>query len=76
MTSLNKMAPDQEGVVASIDGDTRFLSRITSIGLTPGCKVKVIKNDKGRPILVFLRDTLVALNNKECERILVEERSN
>ncbi|MCR5802732.1 MAG: ferrous iron transport protein A [Clostridia bacterium] len=76
MKSLNKMTPDQEGVVASIDGDTRFLSRITSIGLTPGCKVKVIKNDRSRPVLVFLRDTLVALNSKECERIMVEERSN
>ena len=72
MTNLSDMAPDKEGVVASIEGDTRFLSRITSIGLTPGCKVKVIKNDKNRPLLVFMRDTMVALNKNECKNIKVE----
>ena len=37
--SLSDMTKGAEGVISSINGDTRFLSRITSIGLTPGCKV-------------------------------------
>ena len=72
MKSLSSLSVNKEGVIASIDGDTRFLSRVTSIGLTPGCRVKVIKNDKNRPLLVYSRDTMIALNKKECENILVE----
>ena len=74
MKNLSDLSPGNEGVIVSINGDTRFLSRITSIGLTPGCKIRVIKNDKNRPILVFLRDTMVALNKNECSNIKVEVR--
>ena len=52
---------------------TTFVSRITSIGLTPGCKVTVVKNEKRRPLLVYSRDTMIALNRNECEDIEVEE---
>ena len=38
--SLNELSENTDAVVSGIDGDTRFVSRITSIGLTPGCKVK------------------------------------
>ncbi|MBQ7658469.1 MAG: ferrous iron transport protein A [Butyrivibrio sp.] len=60
-------------VVKSLNGDDRFISRITSIGLTPGCSVRVLRNDKNRPMLVFSRDTMIALNRKECMGIEVSE---
>ena len=60
------------GVIARVNGDTRFVSRITSIGLTPGCRVTVIKNEKRRPLLVYSRDTMIALNRNECDDIEVE----
>ncbi len=69
--SLSNMTKGAEGIISSINGDTRFLSRITSIGLTPGCKVKIIKNDKNRPILLYSRDTMIALNKDECDNIMV-----
>lgn len=72
MKKLSDLKKDQSCRIVSIDGDSRFVSRITSIGLTPGCEVSVIKNEKHRPLLVFARDTMIALNNKECERIMVE----
>ncbi|MCR4657747.1 MAG: ferrous iron transport protein A [Lachnospiraceae bacterium] len=71
--SLSEVKENREALVSGIHGDTRFISRITSIGLTPGCKVKVIKNDKNRPVLVYSRDTMIALNRNECKGIMVEE---
>ena len=71
--SLSEMKADREAVVSRIDGDSRFLSRITSIGITPGCRVKVLRNDKNRPVLVYSRDTMIALNRKECNGIEVTE---
>lgn len=58
--------------VIGADGDTRFLSRVTSIGLTPGSTLRVLKNDSKRPVLVYSRDTMIALNKGECENIIVE----
>ena len=73
MKKLSELAKDQSGVIASINGDARFVSRITSIGLTPGCSISIIKNEKRRPILVYSRDTMIALNRKECDGIEVKE---
>ena len=30
-----------------------------------GCRVSVIKNDKNRPVLVYSRDTMIALTDIE-----------
>ncbi len=72
MKKLSELKKDAEGIIASVNGDQRFISRITSIGLTPGCTVTVIKNEKNRPLLVYSRDTMIALNRKECDFIEVE----
>lgn len=73
MKKLSELGKDAQGVITSLDGDQRFMSRVTSIGLTPGSRVKVIKNEKNRPLLLYSRDTMIALNRSECELIGVEE---
>ncbi len=69
---LSELKINSSGVITALEGDRRFMSRITSIGLTPGCRVRVIKNEKNRPLLVYSRDTMIALNRAECEMIRVE----
>jgi len=70
--SLSELKENREALVTDLNGDSRFMSRITSIGLTPGCTVTVIKNEKNRPVLVYSRDTMIALNRMECDQIEVE----
>jgi ferrous iron transport protein A len=72
LKKLNELRKEESGIIASVNGDTRFVSRITSIGITPGCKIKIIKNEKCRPLLVYSRDSMIALNRKECENIMVQ----
>ncbi len=72
MIRLSELEKDAEGVIIAVNGDARFISRITSIGLTPGCSVRVIKNEKNRPLLIYSRDTMIALNRAECGQIEVE----
>ena len=43
---LSELRHNSDAVVKSLNGDQRFISRITSIGLTPGCSVRVLRNDK------------------------------
>jgi len=68
---LSEQKANTEAVVSGISGDARFVSRITLIGLTPGCRLQVIKNDKNRPVLLYSRDTMIAVNRKECAHINV-----
>ena len=70
---LSELKENTEAVVSGLNGDTRFISRITSIGLTPGCRIRIIKNDKNRPVLLFSRDTMIAVNRKESAAIEVSE---
>jgi len=73
MKTLFEIGKDKTCVVAAVKGDTRFISRITSIGITPGCKVTIVKNEKSRPIIIYSRDTMIALNRNECKNIMVNE---
>ena len=73
MKKLSEMKQGETAIISSVNGDARYIGRITSIGLTPGCKVSIIKNEKNRPLIVFARDTMIALNEKESSNIEVEE---
>lgn len=69
---LTEMKPDQNGVIRRIGGDTHFLNRITAIGVTEGTEFQTVRNDKKMPVLVYLRETLIAVNRADAERIEVE----
>jgi ferrous iron transport protein A len=70
--ALHKVNAGQKAVVADIKGNTRFLSRITSIGLTLGCEIEMLHNERKLPLLFYGRDTVVALNREESRNVLVE----
>ena len=69
---LTEMKPDQNGVIRRIGGDAHFLNRITAIGVTEGTEFQTVRNDKKMPVLVYLRETLIAINRTDAERIEVE----
>jgi ferrous iron transport protein A len=72
MITLNKVNAGQKAVVADIKGDTRFLSRVTSIGVTLGCEVEILYNERKFPLLFYGRDTVVALNREDSRKVFVE----
>lgn len=71
MKKLSELPAGSRGRIRSLSGDERFLSRVTSMGLTIGCPVEVVRNEKKQPVLIYGRDTMVALNRSECEKILL-----
>ena len=72
MQKLTDLREGQKARIIGITGDRRYLSRITSIGLSLGCPLEMLQNVKNRPVLVYGRDTMIALNRAESERIQVE----
>ncbi len=71
MSKLSEMQAGSRGSLQAISGDRRFISRVTAMGLTIGCPIEVLKNEKKQPILIYSRDTVIALSRKECEKIHV-----
>lgn len=69
---LQDARPGYSGEITAISGDTRFLSRITSVGLTVGCNIEIMQNEKKQPVLLLIRDSLIAVNRKDCDRIEVK----
>lgn len=72
MKKLNELQQGQSGTIAGMEGDTRFITRIISIGLTVGSRIEILRNEKKMPILLHGRDSVIALNRDECGNILVE----
>ena len=62
-------------MIKEIRGDRRFISRITSAGLTPGTKLEILQRGGRLPVLVYARDTMLAVNGREAGQITVEAAS-
>lgn len=69
---LSEVKVDQMATICALGSDTHFLSRVTSVGMTEGTRVQVVRNDKKMPLLIYVRETLLALNRKDCDKIEVE----
>jgi ferrous iron transport protein A len=72
MQHLTELLRGQKAVVAAINGAGHFLSRITAIGLTPGCPVEILRNERRQPVLVYSRDTMIAVSRREGAKIMLE----
>ncbi len=71
---LTETKANQYGMIRKISGDGHFLNRITAIGVTEGTEFQTVRNDRKMPLLVYLRETLIAINRADAERIEVETK--
>ena len=50
-----------------------LISRLTSIGITENVPFQTVRNNKRMPVLIYLRETLIALNRDDAKKIEVEQ---
>lgn len=58
--------------IRKLEGGHTFVSRLASLGFTPGTPLRVIQNFGHGPLIVCVRDTRVALGRGEAEKVWVE----
>lgn len=75
MSMLSSLEKDQTAVVSGLTGGQRFISRISAMGFTPGTPVTMVQNMGRGPVLVYLRDTQVALGRGEAAKVQIERRA-
>ena len=73
--SLSETREGFSGTITDIAGDAHFIGRVTSMGLTVGCPLTVVRHEKKQPILIEACDTLVAISDGDLAKIFVEEGS-
>lgn len=69
--TLSDAAPSKRYTIRAIKDETRLVNRLSSMGLVCGSTLDVCQNLKKQPVLVFARDTLVAIGREESEKILL-----
>jgi Fe2+ transport system protein FeoA len=68
---LTSLFPRENGYVETMTGSNASIGRMASMGITPGAAVLMIRNHKRGPIIIEVRDTLVALGRSEADKIKV-----
>ena len=69
--TLSEAAPGRKYFIREIRDEARLVNRLSSMGLLCGSPVEVCQNNKKQPVLLFARDTLVAIGREESKKIVV-----
>ncbi len=69
---LIEMKEGTKCILKNAGGREHFADRAISMGLAVGTKIEVVRNQKKMPLLIYARDTLIAVNQKDSEEIEVE----
>ena len=66
--ALSDAAPGKRYTIQSIKDEARLVNRLSFMGLVCGSPLEVCQNLKKQPVLVFARDTLVAIGREESKK--------
>ncbi|HDQ71675.1 MAG TPA: ferrous iron transport protein A [Chloroflexi bacterium] len=68
---LSGLRTGERGIVVGLNGGRGILSRMASLGFTPGAEVTVLQNFGRGPLIARVRDARVALGRGEAGKIRV-----
>lgn len=68
---LSESIPGNTYPVLEIKDETRLVNRLSSMGILCGSQIEICQNHKKQPVLLFVRDTLVAIGREESKKIVV-----
>ncbi len=70
---LDTLLAQERGFIRRLCGGYSFVSRLLSLGFTPGAPVTMVQNHGRRgPIIVLVRDCRIALGRGEARKVLVQ----
>jgi ferrous iron transport protein A len=73
---LTELDTDEEGAVSELGGGRTLVSRLATLGFTPGAPLKMVQNFGNGPLIVRVRDTRIALGRGEANKVFVLKREN
>ena len=70
---LTMVTPGQEVTLIEINGGRGLRSRLVSMGLIPGAKIRVLSKNTAGPLLIAIKNTRLALGWGMAWKILVRQ---
>ncbi|WP_424362252.1 FeoA family protein [Methylocystis parvus] len=70
--SLDQIGPGENVVLQSLRADRELQGRLMQLGLFVGAAVDIVQSRAGGPMLLRVRNTLVAIGHEEAKAILVD----
>jgi ferrous iron transport protein A len=67
--SLSALASGEMGVVRELTGGWGFMSRLATLGFTPGARLTMVQNFGHGPLIVNIRGTRIALGRGEAAKV-------
>ena len=71
--TLDKAKTGKDVHVTAIHGKGTSSSRLSGMGFLPGTFLSILQNNRIGPLIVYLRDTQVAIGRREAKNIRVKE---
>ena len=69
--TLPDATPGSRYCILEIKEESRLVNRLSSMGLLCGSMIEICQNHKKQPVLLFARDTLIAIGREESKKIMV-----
>ena len=69
--TLSDATPGSRYCILEIKEESRLVNRLASMGLLCGSMIEICQNHKKQPVLLFARDTLIAIGREESKKIMV-----
>ena len=73
---LSELHKREEGAVVELHGGSHLVSRLATLGFTPGAPLIMIQNVGHGPVLVRVREARIALGRREAHEVYVRRRSS
>ncbi|MFP3869926.1 MAG: ferrous iron transport protein A [Syntrophobacteria bacterium] len=72
MTVLSRIDLGKEVTLIDINGGRGIRSRLYSMGLVPGVRLRVLSRNGGGPVMVAVKDCRLAIGFGMAQKIMVE----
>jgi ferrous iron transport protein A len=70
---LSHLAQGDKGLVHLLKGGRTLSDRLLVMGFTKGAEITVKQNPGFGPVIVYVRDTRIALGRGEANKVIVEK---
>lgn len=73
MPSIDALKEGESARIETVTGSAGFINRAAAMGITSGVRVTSVQNQGRLPLLLHLRNSMVALDRKDAQRILIHD---
>jgi Fe2+ transport system protein FeoA len=70
---LTKLPPKQSGCIRELKLPEAYMRRVAPMGLSTGCRIRIIRNSGKRALIIKAMHTYLALSRTLARNIFVEE---